>query len=144
MNRAVSTGFWNRGSVLPLALIVLTLLAIVGFAGFEAARFGSMAARGQLYAAAALHAADTGLATHLAGTGAPTGGFWLRASWGEAYVSAVPVLMLADSSIIVRVESRGFAPAESGAVGRRTLEQLARIAPDGSRTPMRGSWREKL
>jgi hypothetical protein len=123
---------------------VLSLLAIVGLAGFEAARFGSVAAQGQLYAAAALHAADTGLATHMAGTGAPTGSFRLRASWGEASVAVEPLVILADSSVIVRVESRGFAPAETTAVGRRYLEQLARIAPDGSRTPIRGSWREKM
>jgi len=144
MHRSVSDTRANRGSVLPLALIVLTLLAITGFAGFEAARFGRAAARGQLYAAAALHAADTGLATYMAGTGAPTDSFRLRASWGIAYVVARPLIILADSSVIVRVESRGFAPAESTAVGRRQLEQLFRLAPDGSRSPIRGSWSEKM
>lgn len=144
MHRSDSRRKASRGSVLPVTLIVLILLVMTGVAGFEAARFAKTAATGQLAAAAALHAADTGLAAYTLGTGSAVGSFRLRASWGEAHVTAEPLVSLSDSSVIVLVESSGFAPAESAAVGRRYLAQLTRIGADGSRHRVRGTWNERM
>ena len=134
----------SRGSVLLIALVVLTVVTILGAAAFEAARFGVAAAQGQLAAAAAFHAADTGLETYVAGTGPFAGSFRLEASWGEAQVTAQPLIHLADSSWIVRVESRGAAPSETSPIGRRHLEQLVRITVSGSRQRVGGSWIEQM
>lgn len=134
----------TRGSVLPMVIIVLTILMMLGAAGFEAARFGAAAANGQLAAAAAFHAADTGLETYVAGTGPVAGSFRLQASWGEAQVTAQPLILLADSSWIVRVESRGTAPSMSMPIGRRHLEELVRIPSSGPRQRVDGSWTERM
>lgn len=144
MHSSDSDAGGNRGSVIHVALIVMTLLAMAGFAGFGAVRLARTASGGQMAAAAALHAAETGLAAHLAGTGQPVGSFRIRASWGEALVTAQPLVTLPDSSVVVRVESQGFAPAESAAVGRRRLEQLTRLDAAGSRRRVRGSWKEQM
>ena len=134
----------TRGSVLPVALIVLTVMTMLGAAAFEAARFGAAAANGQMAAAAAFHAADTGLETYVAGTGPLAGSFRLKASWGEAQVTARPLIQLSDSSWIVRVESRGAAPSDSMPVGRRHLEELVRIPLSGPRQRVGGSWTERM
>lgn len=134
----------TRGSVLPIALIVLIIIMMLGAAAFEAARFGAAAANGQLAAAAAFHAADTGLESYVAGTGPVAGDFRLHASWGEAHVIAEPLIRLADSSWIVRVKSRGAAPSDSMPVGRRHLEILVRIPSSGPRLRVNGSWTEQM
>lgn len=134
----------TRGSVLPIALITLTVMTILGAAAFEAARFAGAAANAQLAAAAALHVADTGLETYAAGTGPFSGSFRLEASWGETQVTAEPLIRLADSSWIVRVASRGAAPSASRPVGRRHVEQLVITLSSGPRRRVSGSWTEHM
>ena len=134
----------TRGSILPIALIVLTVMMMLGAAAFEAARFGVAAANGQMAAAAAFHAADTGIETYLAGTGPVAGTFQIRASLGEAQVTARPLILMADSSWIVQVESRGTAPSDSMPVGRRDLKSLVSIPLSGPRQRVSGSWAERM
>ena len=134
----------TRGSILPIALIVLTVMMMLGAAAFEAARFGVAAANGQMAAAAAFHAADTGIETYLAGTGPVAGSFRLKASWGEAEVTARPLIMLADSTWIVQVESRGTAPSDSMPVVRRHLKTLVGILVSGPRQRVSASWSEQM
>ncbi len=133
-----------RGFILPIALIVLTVMMMLGAAAFEAARFGAAAANGQMAAAAAFHAADTGIESYIAGTGPVAGSFRLKASWGEAEVTARPLIMLADSSWIVQVESLGTAPSDSMPVGRRHLETLVGVPVSGPRQRVSGSWSEQM
>ena len=133
-----------RGSALPIAVITLTLMMLLGAAAFQAARFGVASANGQLASAAALHIADTGLETYVAGTGPLSGSFRLEASWGETAVIVQPLILLADSSWIVRVESQGTAPPSGTPIGRRHLEQLVRIPLSGPRQRVSGSWTERM
>jgi len=133
-----------RGSALPIAVITMTLMMLLGAAAFQAARFGVAAAYGQLASAAALHIADTGLETYVAGTGPLSGNFRLEAAWGETAVIVQPLILLADSSWIVRVESQGTAPSSDKPVGRRHLEQLVRIPLSGPRQRVGGSWTERM
>jgi hypothetical protein len=134
----------TRGSVLPIALIVLTVMTMLGAAAFEAARFGAAAASGQMAAAAAFHAADTGIETYVSGTGPVVGSFRLKASWGEARVTSRRLMLLADSSWIVHVQSEGAAPSDSMPVGRRHLEVLVSIPLSGPRQRVGGSWTERM
>jgi len=134
----------TRGSILPIALITLTVMMMMGAAGFEAAWFAMHAANGQLAAATAFHIAETGLQTYAAGNGTSVGSFRLEASWGEAHVLIQPLIRLPDSSRLVRVVSLGTAPTASLPIGRRHLEELFLVSPSGARIRTSGSWTEKM
>lgn len=132
------------GSVLPLVLIGLATLALLALAAYETTRFALAAARSQAAAAAALHAADSGLELYLRGSGPEDGPLTLEAPPGRATVSVLPFTRMADSSRIVRVTSEGRAPAGAARPVVRQLQLLARIDSGGIRHPVPGSWRERL
>lgn len=133
-----------EGSVLPLVLIGLTALALLCLSAYEAARFALAAARTQASAAAALHAADSGLEIYLRGGGPPNGPLIIEAPPGRATVSVVPFTRLPDSSRVVEVISVGRAPAGASRPVVRRLGVLARLDSIGSRQAVPGSRRERL
>ena len=130
------------GSVLPLVLVGLAVLALLCLAGYEAARFALAAARTQATAAAAMHAADSGLEIYLLGGGPAEGPLVVDAPPGQATVSVVPLTRLADSSRIVEVVSVGRAPTGASRPVVRRLAVLARIDSIGARHAVPGSRRE--
>lgn len=132
----------RHGSALPLAIALLTLLAMIGAATVEVSRFGNLAARAQISAAAAMHLADTGLNAYERGALGAYGTTFLRSSSGEASVTAEQVLRLKDSTIVVLVESQGTAPVGADPTGRRTLRVLMRIDPGGERQRVGGTLME--
>lgn len=134
----------DGGSVLPLVLIGLATLALLALSAYEATRFALTAARTQASAAAALHAADSGLELYLRGGGPASGTMVVEAAPGRATVSAVPLTRLADSSRIVQVVSEGRAPIGVARPVVRRLALLARLDSSGARHFVRGSWRERL
>ena len=134
----------SRGSSLPVAIVLLTLLATAGAAIVEVSRFGNLAARGHVAAAAALHLADTGLDSYRRGTGELLGSTRIGSSMGEATVTSRRLVQLADSTVIVIVESHGTSPPGATPIGRRTLRALMQVYPDGNRQVISGSLMEEL
>ena len=132
------------GSILPLVLVGLAVLALLCLSAYEAARFALTAARARVAAAAALHAADSGLELYLHGAGPADGPFTIEASPGRATVTVVPLTRLADSSRIVEVVSVGRAPTGAPRPVVRRLGVLARLDSIGARHPVPGSRRERL
>ena len=132
----------SRGSSLPVAIVLLTLLATMGAAIVEASRFGNLAARGHVATAAALHLADTGLDSYERGTGSPFGSTRLGSSMGEATITANRLLRLTDSTVIVLVESLGTSPPGGTPIGRRTLRVLLQVDQEGNRQVISGSLME--
>ena len=138
----VPAGTDSRGSSLPIAIVLLTLLAMMGAAIVEVSRFGSLAARAHISTASAMHLADTGLVVYEQGAVGAYGTTLLRSSSGEASVTAEQILRLRDSAVVVLVESRGTAPVGTNPTGRRTLQVLMRIDPNGDRQRVTGSLME--
>ena len=134
----------ERGSILPLVVVGLAVLALLSLSAYEAARFALDAARAQVAAAAALHAADSGLELYLRGGGPAEGPIVVDAPPGQATLSVVPFTRLADSSRIVEVVSVGRAPAGSSRPVVRRLAVLARIDSIGSRHALPGSRHERV
>jgi hypothetical protein len=132
----------SRGSSLPVTIVMLTLLTMIGAAIVETSRFGNLAARAHVSAAAAMHLADTGLAAYERGVVGAFGTTVLRSSSGQAVVTADQVVRLTDSSVVVLVESRGTAPVGMNPTGRRNLQVLMRIDPSGDRQRVAGSLME--
>ena len=132
------------GSVLPLVLVGLAVLALLCLSAYEAARFALTAARTRAAAAVAWHAADSGLEIYLRGGGPAEGPLVIEAPPGQAIVSVVPFTRLTDSSRIVQVVSVGRAPAGPGRPVVRRLGALARIDSIGSRHAIPGSRHERM
>lgn len=133
-----------RGSVLPLVLVGLTALALLALAAFDAARFGRRAARVQVDAAAALHAADSALELYLRGVGPAAGPLEVTAEPGAATLTVVPLVYLEDGSRLVSVTAAGRAPSDAGRPVTRRLELLARLDASGARERVAGSWAERF
>ncbi|HSM07990.1 MAG TPA: hypothetical protein VLA33_03105 [Gemmatimonadota bacterium] len=134
----------EEGAVLPLVLVGLMAAGILALAGYDAARFAVSAARHQAAATAALHAADSGLDLFLAGVGPSTGPLAVDAPPASAVVSVVGLVELEDASRIVAVISEGRMRAGLAPPVVRQTSLLARIAVDGQRSRVRGSWRERF
>lgn len=134
----------DSGSVLPLVLVGLATVWLLALAGFDAARFGLSAARNQVAATAALHAADSGLDLYIHGAGPPQGPLAIDAPPGRAVVTVVPLVLLPDSSRVVDVLSDGRAPQGALRPVVRRLAVLVRIDAAGIRHRVRGSWRERF
>lgn len=132
------------GSVMPLVLVGLATLAFLALAAYEATRFALGAARNQADAAAALHAADSGLDLYLGGAGPPDGPVVVDAPPGRATLSVLLLTRLPDSSRIVHVVSEGRAPAGVARPVVRRLQMLVRLDSTGDRHFVAGSWRERL
>lgn len=134
----------EQGAVLPLVLVGLMAVGMLALAGYDAARFAVSAARHQVAATAALHAADSGLDLYLAGVGPSTGPLAVEAPPARALVSVVELVELEDASRIVAVISEGrMRTGLAPPVVRRT-SLLARIPVAGQRQRVRGSWRERF
>lgn len=133
----------SRGSSLPVAIVLLTLLAIMGAAIMEVSRFGDLAARAQLSAAAAMHLADAGLAAYERGAVPTVGTVRLESASGEATVTASQMIRMSDSTIMVLVESRGTAPAGVRPIGQRTLQVMMHIDTTGVRQRIVGTLAEE-
>ena len=132
------------GVVLPLVLVGLAAVGLLALAGHDAARFGLSAARSQAAAAAALHAADSGLDLFLAGADPVDGPIAVDAPPAGAVVTVRQIVRLADSSRIVAVSSEGRARRGPAHEVTRRLCLLARIDTIGARNRVPGSWRERL
>jgi hypothetical protein len=125
-------------------LVGLAALGLLALAGYDSARFALSAARNQVAATAALHAADSGLDLYVRGVGPPEGPLAVEASPGSAVVSVVGLVALADSSRVVAVTSEGRARNSIAPPVIRRLVLLVRIDSTGQRHPVRGSWRERF
>ena len=132
----------SEGTALPVAIVVLTMLTTIGAALVEVTRFGNLAARAHISAAAAMHLADTGLDAYERGALAAYGTTRLRSPSGGATIIAEQVLHLRDSTVLVLVESRGAAPDRPDPAGLRTLKVVMRINPNGDRERVGGTLME--
>ena len=132
-----------RGSALPVAIAIVTLIAVIAAAILEISVFGSLAARAQQTGVVALHVADTGLRAYERGAIVANGSTSLGSNSGEGLVSAERLLVLADSTVMMLVHSRGTSPAGARPTGRRTLQALIHIDSSGVRRRVPGSLAEE-
>lgn len=132
------------GSVLPLVLVALVAIGVLALAGYETARFALQAARAQVAATAALHAADSGLDLYLRGVGPPAGPVEVEAPPGVARVTVVELAPLGDTARLVEVVAEGSARRGAGPPLTRRLRLLAVVDSAGGRRRVAGSWREQF
>ena len=134
----------RAGSVLPLVLVGLAAVGLLALAGYDSARFALSAARSQVAATHALHAADSGLELYVRGVGPAEGPLTIDAPPGRAVVTITGLAQLADSSRIVAVVSEGRARRGAARPVTRRLFLLVRIYDGGLRHRVPGSWRERF
>lgn len=132
----------ESGSVLPLVLLGMAGLALLALAGWDTSRFALRAARTQVAATAALHAAESGLDLYVGGTGPVEGPLALDAPPGRAEVTVVELLRLADASRVLSLTAEGSAPRGVPRPVVRRVGLLVRVDTTGARSPVPGSWRE--
>lgn len=133
-----------RGSALPVAIAVVTLVVVITTAILEISVFGSLAAQAQRAGVAALHLADTGLRAYERGAITASGSTTLGSNSGDGLVSAEQLLVLPDSTVVMLVHSRGTSPAGAQPTGRRTLQVLVLVDSNGARRRVRGSLAEEF
>lgn len=136
------TPVWTAGSALPVAIVILTLVALITFSIVEESVFASLAVRAQRSGAVALHLADTGLRAYELGALTAHGSTNLRSESGHGVVIARQLLVLPDSSVLMLVHSRGTSPSGPQPTGRRTLQALVQIDSGGVRRRIHGSLAE--
>lgn len=134
----------ERGAVLALVLVGLVAAGMLAVAGYDSARFALSAARHQVYATLAFHAADSGIDLFMAGVGPSNGPLVVDAPPASAIVSVVGLVELEDASRIVAVVSEGRMRAGLAPPVVRRTSVLARIDIDGQRHGVPGSWRERF
>lgn len=132
----------QSGSVLPLVVVGLAGVALLALAGWNTSRFALRAARTQVAATAAFHAAESGLALYVGGTGPLEGPLALEAPPGRAVVTVVELLQLADASRVVSLTAEGSAPRGVPRPVVRRIGLVVRVDTTGTRRPVPGSWRE--